>query len=69
MPSYRRARVPDTIYFFIVKLRDSKSDLLIREIDLLRETISATKAHHPFHIDAWVISNQGQTMIYQRHAD
>jgi putative transposase len=33
----------------------STSDLLIREIDLLRETVRATKTRHPFHIDAWVV--------------
>ncbi|MFT0621903.1 REP-associated tyrosine transposase [Ectopseudomonas guguanensis] len=55
MPNYRRARVPGATYFFTVNLRDRKSDLLIREIDLLRETVRATKARHPFHIDAWVV--------------
>lgn len=55
MPNYRRARVPGTTYFFTVNLRDRGSDLLIREIDLLRSTVRATKARHPFHIDAWVV--------------
>ena len=55
MPNYRRARVPGASYFFTVNLRDRTSDLLIREIDLLRETVRATKARHPFHIDAWVV--------------
>jgi len=55
MPDYRRARVPGATYFFTVNLRDRTSDLLIREIDLLRETVRATKARHPFHIDAWVV--------------
>ena len=55
MPDYRRARVPGATYFFTVTLRDRSSDLLIREIDLLRETVRATRARHPFHIDAWVV--------------
>lgn len=55
MSNYRRARVPGATYFFTVNLRDRTSDLLIREIDLLRETVRATKARHPFHIDAWVV--------------
>ncbi|MCW1936438.1 transposase [Pseudomonas sp. MDMC_285] len=55
MPNYRRARVPGATYFFTVNLRDRTSDLLIREIDLLRETVRATKTRHPFHIDAWVV--------------
>ncbi|ARU89794.1 transposase [Pseudomonas sp. M30-35] len=55
MPNYRRARAQGATYFFTVNLRDRKSDLLIREIDLLRTTVRATKARHPFHIDAWVV--------------
>ncbi|SNS26661.1 REP-associated tyrosine transposase [Pseudomonas segetis] len=55
MPNYRRACVRGATYFFTVNLRDRKSDLLIREIDLLRDTVRATRARHPFHIDAWVV--------------
>lgn len=55
MPDYRRARVPGVSYFFTVNLRDRQSDLLVREIALLRETVRATRACHPFHIDAWVV--------------
>lgn len=55
MPNYRRAQVPGATYFFTVNLRDRTSNLLTREIDLLRETVRATRARHPFHIDAWVV--------------
>nr|WP_298109698.1 transposase [uncultured Pseudomonas sp.] len=55
MPDYRRARVPGATYFFTVNLDDRASDLLIREIDLLRESVRATRARHPLHIDAWVV--------------
>jgi putative transposase len=55
MPNYHRARVPGATYFFTVNLRDRKSDLLVREIDLLRATVRATRARYPFHIDAWVV--------------
>src|SRR3990167_9072983 len=55
MSDYRRARVPGATYFFTVNLRDRSSDLLVREIELLRATVRATKARHPFHIDAWVV--------------
>ena len=55
MSNYRRARVPGASYFFTVNLRDRRSDLLVREIDLLRATVRATRARHPFHIDAWVV--------------
>ena len=52
MSNYRRAHAPGSTWFFTVNLHDRGSDLLIREIDLLRETVRATKARHPFHIDA-----------------
>jgi putative transposase len=55
MSDYRRARVPGACYFFTVNLRDRSSDLLVREIDLLRATVRATQQRHPFHIDAWVV--------------
>ena len=55
MSDYRRARVPGACYFFTVNLRDRSSDLLVREIDLLRATVRATRQRHPFHIDAWVV--------------
>ncbi|UQY34196.1 transposase [Pseudomonas fulva] len=55
MPNYRRAQVLGATYFFTVNLRDRTSNLLTREIDLLRETVRATRARHPFHIDAWVV--------------
>jgi putative transposase len=55
MSDYHRARVPGATYFFTVNLRDRSSDLLVREIDLLRDTVRATRSRHPFHIDAWVV--------------
>jgi len=55
MPNYRRACVPGATYFFTVNLRDRSSDLLVREIQLLRDTVRAVKARYPFHIDAWVV--------------
>jgi putative transposase len=55
MSEYRRARVAGATYFFTVNLRDRSSDLLVREIDLLRETVRSTRNRHPFRIDAWVV--------------
>lgn len=55
MPNYRHARVPGATYFFTVNLRDRSSDLLVREIALLRECVRATRTRHPFHINAWVV--------------
>jgi putative transposase len=54
MPNYRANRVPGGTYFFMVNLRDRRSDLLIAGIEALRGSVRATRARHPFHIDAWV---------------
>ncbi len=40
MSNYRRARMPGGTYFFTVNLRDRSSDLLVREIHLLRQTVA-----------------------------
>jgi putative transposase len=55
MPNYRRNWVPGGTYFFTVNLRDRRSDLLVVEIEALRSSVRATRARHPFHIDAWVV--------------
>ena len=55
MPDYRRNRVAGGCYFFTVNLQDRRSDLLVREADTLRNAVRATRARHPFHIDAWVV--------------
>jgi len=55
VPDYRRNRVEGGSYFFTVNLRDRCSDLLVVEIDALRDAVRATRARHPFHIDAWVV--------------
>jgi len=55
MPNYRRNRVSGGTYFFTVNLLDRHSDLLVREIDALREAVRQARLQHPFHIDAWVV--------------
>lgn len=37
MVRYSRNRIADATYFFAVTLRDRRSDLLVREIEALRE--------------------------------
>ena len=72
MSNYRRARVPGATYFFTVNLRDRSSDLLVREIDLLRATVRATRQRHPFHIDAWVVLPEHMHCLWtlpEGHAD
>jgi putative transposase len=55
MTDYRRNRVPGGVYFFTVNLADRRSDLLIREIEALRDAVRTVRARAPFHIDAWVV--------------
>lgn len=55
MPNYRRPKAPGAMIFFTLTLADRGSDLLVREVDLLREAVRATRTERPFHIDAWVI--------------
>jgi putative transposase len=56
MPNYRRAFIPGGTWFFTVNLLERHhNDLLIREINLLRETVRGVRERNPFHIDAWVV--------------
>lgn len=55
MPNYRRPRVPGATIFFTVTLAERGSDLLVREIDLLRAAFNATLARRPATIDALVV--------------
>jgi putative transposase len=47
--------VPGGTYFFTVNLLDRRSELLVREIDLLRAAVADSLRRRPFHIDAWVV--------------
>ncbi len=55
MPDYRRNRVPGGTFFFTANLLDRRSDLLVEQIDALREAVRRVRARTPFHIDAWVV--------------
>ena len=55
MSRYVRPRVPGASIFFTVTLADRGSDLLIREIDVLRDAVRRTRVERPFGIDAWVV--------------
>jgi len=59
MVNYRRARIPGATYFITVTLKERKSDLLIRRIDLLRSAFRAVRMQNPFRIDAIVILPEG----------
>jgi putative transposase len=56
MPNYRRAFIPGGTWFFTVNLLQRRgNNLLVREIDLLRDTVRRVRHRYPFHVDAWVV--------------
>ncbi|WP_127113636.1 REP-associated tyrosine transposase [Shimia sediminis] len=55
MPRYIRDRTPGGTWFFTVCLRDRSSDLLVREIALLRRAVMGARINLPFRPDAWVV--------------
>ncbi len=55
MSNYRRPKIPGASIFFTVALADRNSDLLSREIDVLRAAVRTTRQERPFGIDAWVV--------------
>jgi putative transposase len=55
MVGYRRNRIAGATYFFTVTLRDRRSDLLVREIDALREAWRAAAVRVPHAIIAAVV--------------
>ena len=53
---YRRVWHQGGTYFFTVNLLQRKgNDLLVGEIQALREAVKVVKARHPFEIHAWVV--------------
>jgi len=48
MSRYIRSFVPGATYFFTVNLADRSSDILVREIDKLRDAYSDVQRRHPF---------------------
>ena len=65
MPDYRRYRIPGGCFFFTVNLnRRRNNDLLIREIELLRDTVRYVRHIHPFSIDGWVVMPEHMHCIW-----
>jgi putative transposase len=55
MVRYRRNRVPDGTFFFTVTLRDRRSDLLVRHIDLLGASWRKARGRIAHHVVAVVV--------------
>ena len=55
MPNYRRPKITGASIFFTVALADRGSDMLVREVDTLRQAVAVTRVERPFAIDAFVV--------------
>jgi putative transposase len=55
MVRYRRNFVAGGTFFFTVTLVDRRSSTLVEHVDALRAAVRATRAAHPFTIDAIVV--------------
>ncbi|WP_375209475.1 REP-associated tyrosine transposase [Hyphomonas jannaschiana] len=63
MSEYRRLFVPGGTYFFTLNLRDRRSDLLVRHVDLLRESWREVSRARPFETLAAVILPDHMHMV------
>jgi len=55
MSRYLRPSVAGASIFFTMALVDRRSQLLVGEVEVLRQAVAVTKAKRPFRIDAWVV--------------
>ena len=55
MPNYVRPKVSGATVFFTVNLADRSSRMLVDHIGDFRRAVQATRAEHPFAVDAWVV--------------
>ena len=55
MPRYTRSNRTGGTFFFTVRLADRRTDLLAREVDLLRRVTRQTRDRLPFDIDEIVV--------------
>ena len=55
MPNYLRPKVTGCTVFFTVALARRGNDLLVREVDRLRDAVRVTMQERPFTIVAWVV--------------
>lgn len=66
---YRRAMASGACWFFTVNLADRQQDLLIRNIDQLREAIRHVRQQHLFEIVAMVVMPEHLHAIWQLPPD
>lgn len=64
MPNYRRNFLPGGTFFFTVNILERDRDLLVRQVDVLREAVRTVRAARPFEIVAWVALPEHQHCIW-----
>ncbi len=64
MPYDVSPRVPGGTYFFTLRLADPQSNLLVEQVDLLRQSVRVSRQRHPFDIQAAVILPARLHMIW-----
>ncbi|MEM9436055.1 MAG: transposase [Pseudomonadota bacterium] len=70
MSCYIRPAVSGARVFFTVCLAHRGSDLLVREVDVLRRAVAETLAERPFEILAWVVLPDHMHAVWQMpHGD
>ena len=55
MPRYRRLTEGGRTWFFTVNLQDRSSNLLIEQVNSLRDVVGRVRQKYPFIINAWVV--------------
>ena len=69
MSEYLRPKLPGASVFFTVNLADRTSDLLLREIEALRQAVRVTRYERPFDIAAWVVLPDHMQCIWRLPAN
>ena len=70
MPNYRRAHAFGATWFFTVNLLERHgNDLLVREIDRLRDCIACERRRRPFTILAWVVLPEHMHWLWRLPAE
>ena len=68
MPDYVRIKSKGAAVFFTVALADRGSDLLLREVNRLRDAVRHTMAKRPFGVEAWVVLPDHMHAVWQMPA-
>ena len=69
MVHYRRSRTKGGVFFLTIVLRNRKSDLLVRHIDILKKSLSSIQKKYPFKNLAYVILPEHMHVLWELPVD